>query len=175
MKWILAAFLALLVGCAQQHAEPSIQPQPSPPSEQKPGPPIKPSVRREHPLESLRRVTLLIGAERVDLYVADNDSTRNEGLMFVSDDELEENHGMIFVFEREEPLSFWMRNTIIPLDIAYLDKSGRILNILTMRPLDVDTKYASEGPAQYAIEMKAGWFENKGIGAGERIDLGALH
>jgi len=109
----------------------------------------------------------------IDVYVADERAERADGLMFVEDDELGDDEGMVFVFSGEEQLSFWMENTLIPLDIAFLDASGKILNILQMKALD-PTPQPSAGPAQYAVEMHVGWFEKKGIKAGDKFDLSAL-
>lgn len=78
---------------------------------------------------------------------------------------LQPDHGMLFVFETPQPLAFWMRNTHIALSIAYIDADGRILNIEDMSPHDERTHW-SRGPAFYALEMKQGWFTQKGILAG---------
>jgi uncharacterized membrane protein (UPF0127 family) len=164
----------LALGCASQSPPPESSSEKTASEVREPGPPIKPSVRRQHPLASLEKKKIAIGNKRIDVYIADSQSKTTEGLMFISDDELADDEGMIFIFEKPAPLSFWMRNTLIPLDIAYLDESGKILNIRTMQPLDEETKHPSAGPAKYAVEMKAGWFERNGIQAGERVDLSAL-
>ncbi len=78
---------------------------------------------------------------------------------------LKPDHGMLFVFERPEPLGFWMKNTFIPLSIAFIGADGRIVNIEDMRPLTEETHW-SKGPALYALEMKKGWFAERGIGPG---------
>jgi uncharacterized membrane protein (UPF0127 family) len=82
---------------------------------------------------------------------------------------LQPDHGMLFVFETPQPLSFWMKNTYVPLSIAFLDPRGRILNIEDMRPQDESTHW-SKGFALYAIEMRQGWFTSKGIGAGDVVE-----
>ena len=66
-------------------------------------------------------------------------------------------HGMVFVFPGSEPLGFWMRNTYIPLSIAFIDANGVILNVEDMAPQD-DSTHWSRGRAQYALEMRKGWF-----------------
>jgi len=93
--------------------------------------------------------------------------------MWIETDELGADEGMVFVFTADEERSFWMRNTLIPLDIAYLDSSGRILNIRTMQPLD-ESPQPSIGKARYAVETHAGWFKAKGVGSGAKFDLGSL-
>ncbi len=90
--------------------------------------------------------------------------------MFVKSDELGDNEGMIFVFSTAAPLSFWMENTLIPLDIAYLDDKGKILNIRQMQPLDRSPQ-PSSGAAMYAVETNVGWFERNKVKAGDKFDL----
>jgi len=70
---------------------------------------------------------------------------------------------MLFVFESSRVLSFWMRNTFIPLDIAYIDAAGVIVDIQRMEPLDESKQYISAAPALYALEVNAGWFEKNGV------------
>ena len=77
-------------------------------------------------------------------------------------------HGMLFVFPQPQPLSFWMRNTYIPLSIAYIDVEGRILNVVEMAPRS-DATHPSRGEALYALEMRKGWFADKGVGPGTRV------
>lgn len=77
-------------------------------------------------------------------------------------------HGMLFVFPFPRPLSFWMRNTYVPLSIAFIDAQGRIVNIEDMTPRDERLTW-SAGPALYALEMRRGWFSQKGIVAGAEV------
>jgi len=83
--------------------------------------------------------------------------------------QMPQDEGMLFVFEYPQPLSFWMKNTYLPLDIAFVSKDGTILNILRMEPLNEVPRYLSRGPALYAIEANAGWFQNNGIKPGDRV------
>ena len=94
-------------------------------------------------------------------------SSRQTGLMHRFS--LPNDHGMLFVFAAPQPLSFWMRNTYIPLSIAFVDAQGRILNIEELAPQDERSKF-STGPALYAIEMRKGWFAQKGIRAGAKVE-----
>jgi uncharacterized membrane protein (UPF0127 family) len=73
------------------------------------------------------------------------------------------------VFESPQPLAFWMKNTYIPLSIAFVDERGRIVNIENMRPQDESTHW-SKGSARYALEMRQGWFAARGIGAGDVVE-----
>ena len=113
------------------------------------------------------RVKLGVGQSYLWVEVADNEAVRQQGLMFRR--EMPEDEGMLFVFEYPQPLSFWMRNTYLPLDIAYVGQDGVILNILAMKPLDEGPRYNSKGPAMYAIEANQGWFKRHTVKTGDRI------
>jgi uncharacterized membrane protein (UPF0127 family) len=84
---------------------------------------------------------------------------------------LEKDSGMLFVFDREQMLDFWMKNTSIPLSIAYIDSEGIIREIYDMKPLDISVSYPSKYPARYALEVNRGWFSRKGIRKGSRLIL----
>jgi len=101
--------------------------------------------------------------------IADNEDSRQRGLMFRRI--LDENEGMIFVFPSERKQNFWMKNTYIPLSIAYIGTNGIINEIYEMEPLDISVTYPSKKPAQYALEMKSGWFERNNIKTGCSINL----
>ncbi len=107
---------------------------------------------------------LLLNAE-----VADNYESRQTGLMHR--DSLDENSGMLFVFSSETRLNFWMKNTYIPLTIAYINKKGVIKEIIDMKPLNISRTYPSSVPAMYALEVNSGWFKKNSIVPGCRIDL----
>ena len=74
---------------------------------------------------------------------------------------LAEDAGMLFVFDREQQLSFWMKDTLIPLSIAYINESGRIVDIQDMQPLD-ETPHPSAEPARYALEVTRSFFVDEG-------------
>ncbi len=88
-------------------------------------------------------------------------------------EEVPEGTGMLFVFEREEILSFWMKNTYVPLSVAYADRSGRILEIHDMEPESL-APVRSSRPAQYALEVPRGYFERVGIRPGDLIDVASF-
>ena len=111
----------------------------------------------------LPTVPLTIGQHKLVAEVAVTPDQRSLGLM--NRFSLRPDHGMLFVFERAEPQAFWMKNTYIPLSIAFLTPDGRIINIEDMKPQAVDTHW-SKGPAMYALEMRKGWFAERGIGPG---------
>jgi uncharacterized membrane protein (UPF0127 family) len=104
----------------------------------------------------------------VDVEIADSFIKRQRGLMERT--ELAENAGMLFVFDREQQLSFWMRNTLIPLSIAYIDAEERIIDIQNMEPLD-ETGHPSAEPAMYALEVNQGFFDERGVRVGDGVAL----
>jgi len=110
--------------------------------------------------------TLTIRDQKLEVEIASTPQTRALGLM--NRFSLRTDHGMLFVFETPQPLAFYMKNTYVPLSIAFVDARGRILNIEDMRPLDESTHW-SKGQALYAIEMRQGWFASKGIGPGDAV------
>jgi uncharacterized membrane protein (UPF0127 family) len=106
------------------------------------------------------------------LEVADNQTERKKGLM--NRTKLGKNRGMLFVFEEEAPRGFWMKNTLIPLDMIFLDKDKEVINIETAYPepntSDSELKvYRSERPAKYVIEVNAGFAENNSIRPGTEV------
>lgn len=115
---------------------------------------------------SLPRVQLGAGMYLIRAEVADRDDTRATGLMHRTS--LPDNGGMLFVFEAAEIHCMWMKNTLLPLSVAFVDASGDIINIADMQPLSEDTHCAAR-PARYALEMKQGWFAERGIRAGMRL------
>ena len=110
------------------------------------------------------------GGERVEVEaeIAEDEAERRRGLMERT--ELAENAGMLFVFDQEQPLSFWMRDTLIPLSIAYIDAEGRIVDIQDMQPLD-ETPHPSAEPARYALEVNQGFFEERGVEVGDEVEV----
>ena len=111
--------------------------------------------------------SLTIGKHRLVAEVATTPDQRSTGLMHRFS--LRPDHGMLFVFERPERLSFWMRNTFIPLSIAFIGADGRIVNIEDMVP-QTETSHWSRGPALYALEMRKGWFAERGIREGHAVE-----
>jgi uncharacterized membrane protein (UPF0127 family) len=103
--------------------------------------------------------------------IARTAAERETGLMFR--ESLADGEGMLFVFERDEALSFWMKNTLIPLSIAYISYNGRILEIHDMRPRDL-TPVRSGRSARYALEVPQGWFGRAGIQPDDVLDLSPL-
>ena len=111
----------------------------------------------------LQRIT--INGAPLFVETAQTDTERQRGLMFREN--LPPDQGMLFVFPAAQIQSFWMRNTFIPLDIAFISSEGAIVDIQQMKPVDESILYTSRAPALYALEVNAGWF------AAHQIDLGA--
>jgi hypothetical protein len=128
-------------------------------------------------LDKLGTVQLSIAKQPFVLWVADTAPERARGLMFVTADQMVPlpdgtERGMLFVFDHEQRLSFWMKNTVIPLDIAFLDSDGKIIAIHTMAPLDTrSNRYTSGVPARYAIEVNANKWMDLGIKSGDTVNI----
>ena len=103
--------------------------------------------------------------------VASDDAARARGLMGVTD--LAANRGMAFVWGAPTDASFWMKDTLIPLSIAFVDENGRVITIDEMTPCAADPcdTYEPSGPYVLAVEASAGWFADNGIEVGDRADL----
>lgn len=111
-------------------------------------------------------VQLTAGIHLITAELAVNDATRARGLMFRQS--LPPNHGMLFVFDRKAVQCMWMRNTLIPLSVAFVDDDGTIVNIEDMRPHD-ESSHCARQPVRYALEMSQGWFAQKGVQPGARL------
>lgn len=127
---------------------------------------------RLYQLSELEKATLTYGKKRLATWVMDTASKRQEGMMFLSDREVPANGAMLFVFPDEQPRAFWMRNTIIPLDIAYLDAKGTVHTVKQLKPRD-ETGVPSGKPAKYVLEMKKGAMARLGIRPGTRFSIPA--
>jgi len=114
-------------------------------------------------------VAIEMGGAAVVLEPAVTDAARQRGLMFRR--ELGADRGMLFVYPEPRVLSFWMKNTSIPLSIAFVRRDGKIINIEKMRPFLTEVTYESKEPCRFAIEMNHGWFERHGLKAGDFIRL----
>ena len=116
----------------------------------------------------LKTVELKILNANLNAEVADSPQASENGLMFR--DSLPEDHGMLFVFEQPKTASFWMRNTKIPLSIAYIDSMGKILEIKSLKPLDETAVPSVSDRVAFALEVNQGWFGRHGISPGAQID-----
>ncbi len=130
-------------------------------------------------LDKLGTVNMSIADKAFSFWIADDYGEQQKGLMRVTSEQMADKpdgtgRGMIFIFDHEQELSFWMRDTIIPLDIAYVATDGTILSIYTMAPLDDRYgQYPSRGASRYAIEVNGGVWAQLGVKAGDVLTIPA--
>lgn len=108
----------------------------------------------------LPRVKLSAGMYQIDAQVAQTPQQQQVGLMFRKD--MPQAEGMLFVFEQPSTQCFWMKNTLLPLTAAFVADDGRIVNLVDMQPLTLDS-HCSEEPVRFVLEMNQGWFAKKNI------------
>ena len=118
--------------------------------------------------ESLPTAAIDVAGFDLTVEIADTQETRSEGLMFRRS--MADNHGMLFIFEYEHQASFWMKNTTIPLSIAFIAADGTIRQIEDMEPESLSS-VASRRNILYALEVNQGWFEERGIDEGDKMVL----
>lgn len=122
-------------------------------------------------LEQFGKKDMKLGNKKITAYIADNSKEHAQGLMKVKS--LPEDVGMLFIFSSEEPRTFWMKNTEIPLSIGFFDKNKKLLQILEMTPESPLRKepvlYTSDKPAQFVLEMNKDWFTKNKIKVGSRL------
>jgi uncharacterized membrane protein (UPF0127 family) len=122
---------------------------------------------REESRGNLQKI--MVGQTPVWVEIAQDDATRTKGLMFRED--MPEDQGMLFIFPVAQRLSFWMKNTYLPLDIAFIDQRGIITDIHQMAPLDTIPRYTSSVPTIYALEVNQGFFARHSINTGDTVKL----
>ncbi|MFK7965713.1 MAG: DUF192 domain-containing protein [Burkholderiaceae bacterium] len=120
----------------------------------------------QSPQPTLPIVKIQAGIHIIRAEVANTPGARQMGLMHR--ESLPRNGGMIFVFDIPEAHCFWMKNTPLPLSIAFIADDGRIVNIADMQPFD-EASHCAEEAVRFALEMDQGWFERKGFKAGSRL------
>lgn len=116
--------------------------------------------------KKLPTATIKVKDISVTVELAVNDETRARGLMHR--DSMGIDDGMLFIYPTSKPRSFWMKDTKIPLSIAFIDPQGQIVKIAKMQPLNTATT-KSIYPAKYALEMNQGWFERHGVRKGDSV------
>lgn len=119
------------------------------------------AISQQFPVMSLSAGIHVVQAE----VVATNES-RMQGLMFRKS--MGQNNGMLFVFPEEGQHCMWMKNTFLPLSVAFMDAKGVIVSIHDMEPQS-EVSHCAAAPARFALEMNRGWFRSKGVSAGARI------
>ena len=124
------------------------------------------SAAPAQPQPPLPTIELQAGIHVIRAEVASDNETRMRGLMFR--ERLGPNQGMLFVFQAKAQQCFWMRNTLIPLTIAFIEDDGSVVNLADMKPRSEDS-HCSARPVRYALEMEQGWFARRGLSAGARL------
>lgn len=125
-----------------------------------------PVLAQNAPQSALPTIQLNAGIHIIQAEVASTMQTRQVGLMHRKS--MNANSGMLFVFNAVEQHCMWMKNTLIPLSVAFVEQDGTIVNIADMEP-QTETSHCSTRPARFALEMNKGWFAQKGIKAGTKL------
>lgn len=125
-----------------------------------------PAIAQQAQPQRLETITLNAGMHNIRAEVALSPEQRAIGLMYRR--EMAAHEGMLFVFEQPAPQCFWMKNTLLPLSIAFLADDGTVVNIADMKPQTLDS-HCSDKPVRYALEMNQGWFAKRGIQAGAKL------
>lgn len=141
-RYLLAALVLLIAACATAGDE------------------------QGEPQTGLETVDLTVADTPLTAEIADTHEKRQKGLMYRED--LPEDRGMLFVYPRAYQLSFWMKNTPLPLDIAFIDATGFIVDIQAMAPHDTNN-HRAPSPVPYALEVHQGWFEENDVTVGDRV------
>jgi uncharacterized protein len=123
-------------------------------------------LAQQAPQPTLRTTKLTAGIHVITAEIASTPLSRMIGLMMR--ERLAPNHGMVFVFEDKSQHCFWMRNTLIPLSIAFIDDDGTVVSIADMTPKS-EASTCPQRPVRYALEMDQGWFAKRGVTAGKKI------
>ncbi len=167
----LAAILLFMVGCGGESGNTPAGTTSSTTTAQSNTTPATPTSATES--ESSQLTTLTISnatgeSVKVRSEIADTDAKREKGLMGRT--ALAEDAGMLFVFDQEQRPAFWMKDTLIPLSIAYINARGSIVDIQDMQPLD-ETPHPPAEPAKYALEVNQGFFRNNSVEVGNKVQL----
>lgn len=105
----------------------------------------------------------------LDVEIASTDAQRERGLMFRRS--MADTAGMIFLFDQDQVQSFWMRNTLIPLDMVFIGADGIIVGIVPEAAPETDTIRSVDKPSRYVLEVNGGWTALKGVRTGDRVDV----
>ena len=124
------------------------------------------ATAQEVPQPKLPTVTITAGMHNIVAEVARTPMQRQIGMMMRT--AMAQHEGMLFVFDEASPQCFWMRNTLLPLSIAFIADDGTIVNVADMQPKS-DDSHCSDKPVRYALEMNQGWFGKRGLKAGARL------
>jgi uncharacterized membrane protein (UPF0127 family) len=123
-------------------------------------------------LSLMARCDLRVVSQPLHLWIAGTPLQRELGLMWVQPDEMADNQGMLFIFEQDQDSGFWMKNTLIPLDIAFIRHDGTVVDIEQMEPLSL-VAHTPRGTYRYAVEVKAGTLSKAGLRIGDIVTIPA--
>lgn len=129
-------------------------------------PPLSRAEAPQGQPQKLPTVQLSAGMHLIRAEVAQTPQEQATGLMWRT--EMGANDGMLFIFPKAGVQCFWMKNTLIPLSIAFLDEQGEIVNIDEMKPR-TETSHCSAKPVRHVLEMNAGWFHKRGLKSGSKL------
>ena len=125
-----------------------------------------PALAQSVPQPKLATVDLRAGMHTIRAELAVTPEQQMTGMMFRK--EMNGNEGMLFVNDDKSARCFWMKNTLVPLTIAFIDNDGTIVNLADMQPLD-ERSHCARAPVRFALEMRQGWFDKRGIKAGFKL------
>lgn len=128
----------------------------------------EPEFKKEGELEFLKKDGKT-QIKKIDVELAENDEERMQGMMYRKS--MDDEKGMLFIFQREEPQSFWMKNTIIPLDIMYVNSKKEIVKIHKNTTPFSESSLPSEKPATYVVEVSGGFTDRYGVKEGDIISF----
>ena len=148
---------ALLLAASCEKDKPDM-----PPSVVTKKPPVEPAAGQAQP--RLKTIKLYLGAAELTVEIADENHERMAGMMHRTT--MPENEGMLFVFPYPHQTGFWMKNTTVPLSIAYIDRASRVIEIYDLHPLNTKPAESRSARVQYALEVNQGWFAKNGIQPG---------
>ncbi|MFC7514955.1 DUF192 domain-containing protein [Herbaspirillum sp. GCM10030257] len=126
-----------------------------------------PAITSAQQVARFPTISLTAGIHVIKAEVAARDADRQQGLM--NREKMGANEGMVFLFDAPASVCMWMKNTLIPLSVAFIDENGNIVNIEDMQPQTTDSHCAKK-PVRYALEMNQGWFKQKNIKPGTKIE-----
>jgi hypothetical protein len=127
---------------------------------------VLPSAQAQSGPQKLPAIRLNAGIHNIQAEVAQTPEQRATGLMFRK--ELGANDGMLFVFEEPGQQCFWMKNTLVPLSVAFIADDGKVVNLDEMKPQTLES-HCSTKPVRYVLEMNEGWFRKRGIKPGTKL------
>lgn len=117
----------------------------------------------------LPTTTLEVKGQKLTVELAVSNAEQSRGLMYRK--EMPDDHGMLFVYRSPQPVAYWMKNTFIPLSIAFIDSQKRIINMADMAPNNETRTYPSNGPIKYVLEVNQGWFAKNGVREGDVVSF----